>query len=69
MAEVADPTPAFETAVTAFDKFIKQIDKSDRVVCLHDSDADGVTAGVIWHRAMEKLGFPNSVFAKLDAAN
>jgi single-stranded-DNA-specific exonuclease len=28
-------------------------------VCLHDSDADGVTAGVVWQRGMEQLGFTN----------
>jgi single-stranded-DNA-specific exonuclease len=59
MVEIADPTPNFETALKAFKGFIKQIDKSDRVVCLHDSDADGVTAGVVLQKAMKQLGFTN----------
>ena len=46
-------------AQTAFKNFLDQIDKNARVVCLHDSDADGVTAGVVWQRGLEKLGFTN----------
>jgi single-stranded-DNA-specific exonuclease len=57
--QIADPTPNRETAEKAFRGFIEKIGKSNRVVCLHDSDADGVTAGVVWQRAMERLGFTN----------
>lgn len=59
MAEIADPTPNRATAEKAFRGFIEKIEKTKRVVCLHDSDADGVTAGVVWQRAMEQLGFTN----------
>lgn len=59
MAEIVDPTPDREAAQKAFNDFIGKIGKDDRVVCLHDSDADGVTAGVVWQRAMENLGFAN----------
>ena len=59
IAEIADPTPDKQTAETAFKNFVAQIGKTDRVVCLHDSDADGVTAGVVWQRGMENLGFTN----------
>ncbi len=57
MAEIADPTPNQEAAKKALRRFIENIEKTKRVVCLHDSDADGVTAGVVWQRAMEQLGF------------
>lgn len=59
MSEIVDPTPNRKTAEKAFKSFIDRIGKDDRAVCLHDSDADGVTAGVIWQRGMEKLGFNN----------
>jgi single-stranded-DNA-specific exonuclease len=28
-------------------------------VCLHDVDTDGITAGALWQRTMERLGFAN----------
>ena len=59
MSEIADPTPSQKEAANALRHFIEKIDKTQRVVCLHDSDADGVTAGVVWQRAMERLGFIN----------
>lgn len=59
MTEIADPTPNQETAEQAFRFFLEKIDQTKRVVCLHDSDADGVTAGVVWQRGMEQLGFTN----------
>jgi single-stranded-DNA-specific exonuclease len=34
-------------------------ERSQRLVALHDTDADGVTAGVVWQRACERLGFPH----------
>jgi single-stranded-DNA-specific exonuclease len=56
---VPDPTPDFDTAQKAFTAFLQEIPREARVVCLHDSDADGVTAGVVWLRLMERLGFSN----------
>lgn len=56
---IPNPTPDFETAVSAFKTFLGKIEKTARVVCLHDSDADGVTAGVVWELAMRQLGFEN----------
>lgn len=49
----------FEAARGAFADFISSIPKGARVVAMHDSDADGVTAGVLWQRGMERLGFSN----------
>lgn len=50
-------TPNQETATQAFNQFVAQIPRSSRVVAIHDSDADGVTAGVLWQRAFERSGF------------
>lgn len=41
----------------ALGRFLRDAPKSDRTVALHDIDADGVTAGVVWQRAMERLGW------------
>lgn len=41
----------------AFQTFVDRIPKSASVVAMHDSDADGVTAGVVWQRAFERAGF------------
>lgn len=57
--DVADPTPNFAAAQKSLNAFLAKIEKQSRVVCLHDSDADGLTAGVVWQRALEKLGFTN----------
>lgn len=57
--EIVNPTPDFEIAKQAFAAFVQSIPKDARTVCLHDSDADGVTAGVVWLRLMERLGFSN----------
>ena len=54
---VLDPTPTPEAAQSAFAAFLARLDKNKRVAGLHDSDADGVTAGVVWQRGLERLGF------------
>jgi single-stranded-DNA-specific exonuclease len=56
---IVNPTPDFETARQAFAAFVESPPKEARTVCLHDSDADGITAGVVWLRVMERLGFTN----------
>jgi single-stranded-DNA-specific exonuclease len=58
-SEIPNPTPDLQSAISAFKNFLKKIEKTTRVVCLHDSDADGVTAGVVWELAMRRLGFEN----------
>lgn len=55
--DAANLTPTLESAKQAFTTFVDRIPKTARVVALHDSDADGVTAGVIWQRAFERAGF------------
>jgi single-stranded-DNA-specific exonuclease len=50
-------TPTLDVAKQAFDRFVAQISHSSRIVALHDSDADGVTAGVVWQKAFERAGF------------
>jgi single-stranded-DNA-specific exonuclease len=42
-----------------FKLFLDKVPLSARCVALHDSDADGVAAGVIWQRALERLGYTN----------
>lgn len=52
-----DPTPDLEAARAAFKAFIAPIPRGAGVVALHASDADGISAGVIWQRGLERLGF------------
>jgi len=40
-----------------FRKFLDVTHKQARVCIMHDSDADGVTAGVVLQRALERLGY------------
>jgi single-stranded-DNA-specific exonuclease len=56
-AEGISPTPTLEQATKAFQQFVSAIQPTDRLVAIHDSDADGVTAGVLWQRAFERTGF------------
>ena len=42
-----------------FRQFVGALDPAARTAVLHDSDADGVTAGVILQRALERAGFGN----------
>jgi single-stranded-DNA-specific exonuclease len=55
--EIPNPTPNFEAARTAFGAILERLPRAARITGLYDSDADGVAAGVIWQRAMERLGF------------
>ncbi|GAP95065.1 DHH family phosphoesterase [Leptolyngbya sp. NIES-2104] len=50
-------TPNQEAALQAFRQFVDRMSHSSRIVAIHDSDADGVTAGVVWQRAFERAGF------------
>ncbi len=50
-----------EIARTALGSFLSRTPQDARVVCLHDCDADGVAAGVVWQRAMERLGYGDLV--------
>ena len=45
------------SAIQAFQTFVDRIPKTASVVAMHDSDADGVTAGVVWQKAFERAGF------------
>jgi len=56
---IPNPTPDIASARAAFSTFLQSCKPEETIVCLHDSDADGVTAGVLWQRAMERLGFQN----------
>jgi single-stranded-DNA-specific exonuclease len=54
-------TPNVELAASAFAGFVARLDRKARAVALHDSDADGVTAAVVWLKAFTRLGFENVV--------
>jgi single-stranded-DNA-specific exonuclease len=56
-----NPTRDIASARAAFRSFLDSCAKNEKLVCLHDSDADGVTAGVLWQRALERLGYTNLV--------
>ena len=58
---VPDPTPTIEAAHHAFSAFVDSLARDARTVALHDSDADGVTAGVVWQRAFERAGFAQPI--------
>lgn len=55
--EITSQSPTLATAKQAFTEFVNRIPKSASVVAVQDSDADGVTAGVVWQRALERAGF------------
>jgi single-stranded-DNA-specific exonuclease len=56
-----DTTPTLAAAQQAFQQFIQSCSKSNRLVALHDSDADGLTAGVVWQCAFERMGYESVV--------
>ncbi|HEY9879780.1 MAG TPA: hypothetical protein V6D29_15080 [Leptolyngbyaceae cyanobacterium] len=55
--EIDSQSSTLVAAKQAFTQFVNRIPKTASVVALHDSDADGVTAGVVWQRALERAGF------------
>jgi len=54
---IPDLTPDLEAARAAFSAFVAPLPRDAAVVALHDSDADGLAAGVLWQRGLERLGF------------
>jgi single-stranded-DNA-specific exonuclease len=60
-ALIPNPTPDIQSARRSFQSFLDSCARDEKVVCLHDSDADGVSAGVLWQRALERLGYTNLV--------
>ncbi|MBD1909440.1 MULTISPECIES: DHH family phosphoesterase [unclassified Leptolyngbya] len=49
--------PDLNSACQAFKTFVDRISTNAPVTGAYDSDADGVTAGVVWQRAFERAGF------------
>jgi single-stranded-DNA-specific exonuclease len=45
--------------VRQLDAFLQATPKAKRVVALHDTDADGIAAGAVWQRAMERIEYSN----------
>ncbi|BAZ17018.1 ATP-dependent DNA ligase [Calothrix sp. NIES-4071] len=54
--EISVP-PDLETAQGIFKNIISSLEKNQHIVILHDSDADGVTAGVILQKTLQRTGF------------
>lgn len=54
--EVSVP-PNLEAAQEIFKNIISSLEKNQHIVILHDSDADGVTAGVILQIILQRTGF------------
>jgi single-stranded-DNA-specific exonuclease len=50
-------SPQALDAAAAFAGFLSATPRDARIMVFHDSDADGVTAGVVLVRALERLGF------------
>lgn len=49
--------PEFEVARTQFCDFLAGVPKQARTVAIHDVDADGLAAGVVWQKVMERTGY------------
>ncbi|HEX2060826.1 MAG TPA: DHH family phosphoesterase, partial [Thermoanaerobaculia bacterium] len=49
--------PDLPSARAAFASFVQALPRDARLLVFHDFDADGVTAGVVLQRALERLGF------------
>ena len=47
----------FAAARQTFDAVLERMPRDGTIGLLHDVDADGVTAGVVWQRVLERLGF------------
>ncbi len=47
----------FTFARQTFDAIVAQMPRAGIIGLVHDVDADGVTAGVVWQRVLERLGF------------
>lgn len=47
------------SARAAFASFVESLPRDARLLVFHDFDADGVTAGVVLQRTLERLGFTN----------
>ena len=47
----------FELARQTFDAVVQTMPRDGTIGLVHDVDADGVTAGVVWQRVLERLGF------------
>lgn len=56
-APVPSDSPDLPTARQLFAAFVESLPRDARVLVFHDSDADGVTAGVVLQRALERLDF------------
>jgi single-stranded DNA-specific DHH superfamily exonuclease len=66
LGNTINQTPTLEAARYTFKVFVDRIQPNKSVVVLHDSDADGVTAGVVLQLALSRAGFEN---VKLVAPN
>lgn len=47
----------FASARQTFDAVLEKMPRDGTIGLVHDVDADGVTAGVVWQRVLERLGF------------
>lgn len=47
----------FATARQTFDFILEKMPRDGTIGLVHDVDADGVTAGVVWQRVLERLDF------------
>ena len=47
----------FIAARQTFDNVLEKMPRAGTIGLVHDVDADGVTAGVVWQRVLERLGF------------
>ena len=47
----------FAIARQTFDSIIERMPREGTIGLVHDVDADGVTAGVVWQRVLARLGF------------
>jgi len=54
---MSDFATDFAAARQTFAEFLAKIPHDARITAMHDSDADGVTSGVLWQRGLERLEY------------
>jgi len=54
---MSDFASELAAAQKTFAEFLEKIPRDARLTAMHDSDADGVTAGVLWQRGLERLKY------------
>jgi single-stranded-DNA-specific exonuclease len=55
--KIPNPTPDLNSALESFRAFVRRCAIDCHLVIMHDRDADGITAGVVLQKALERMGY------------